>query len=219
MVRGKHWKKEVNQWRAIFIVHVATSNVLEIFSVRNITAFCMLGRTPLLLLLTNSFSSTYVHYDIILFHFVSFCFNSQWSSPYFLVFSPLYFSQFVNHEQLISSLITPFDMWLIMITSTLLALTSWCSTNRRTSQNTCTLFNSYTGFGFTGEYQGGIWSTRHKSCKISKNLQCCSMSGNVLVLFKGHTTSQDMGDTTYHLTCKSPHSSCLCACFGRHTAS
>ena len=105
----------------------------------------MLGRTPLLLLLTNSFSSTYVHYDIILFHFVSFCFNSQWSSPYFLVFSPLYFSQFVNHEQLISSLITPFDMWLIMITSTLLALPSWCSTNKRTSQNTCTLFNSYTG--------------------------------------------------------------------------
>ena len=44
--------------KAIFIVHVATSNVLEMFSVRESTADCMLQRTPLLLLPINSFSLT-----------------------------------------------------------------------------------------------------------------------------------------------------------------
>ena len=35
-------RKLINQWRAIFIAHVATLNIGEMFSVPEITAFCML---------------------------------------------------------------------------------------------------------------------------------------------------------------------------------
>ena len=80
-----------------------------------------------------------------------FCSNSQRSGPYFVVFSSFFFSRFVTHGQLISSVMTRFDSWLIMRSSTLLAV-----------------FASYTGFGFSGEYQGGTESTRPRSCKISK---------------------------------------------------
>ena len=55
-----------------------------------------------------------------------------------------------------------------MRASTLLARTTWCCANRGTSQNACALFASYTGYGFSGEYQGGTESTRPRSCKISK---------------------------------------------------
>ena len=62
-----------------------------------------------------------------------FCFNSQRSGPYFVVFSSFFFSRFVTHGQLISSVMTRFDTWLIMRASNLLVLTSWCSANRGTS--------------------------------------------------------------------------------------
>ena len=97
-----------------------------------------------------------------------FCYNSQWSGLYFMVFSSSFFSRFVTHEQLISCLMTHFDSWLIMRASTLLAQTCWCSANRGTSQNACALFASYTGFGFSGEYQGGIEFTRPRSCRTLK---------------------------------------------------
>ena len=85
-----------------------------------------------------------------------------------MVFSSSFFSRFVTHGQLISSVMTRFDSWWITRASTLLALTSWCSANRETSQNACALFDSKTGFGFNGEYQGGTESKMPKSCKISK---------------------------------------------------
>ena len=62
-----------------------------------------------------------------------FWFNSQRSDPYFVVFSSSFFFRFVTHGQLIFSMMTRFDSWLIMRVSTLLALTSWCSANRGTS--------------------------------------------------------------------------------------
>ena len=97
-----------------------------------------------------------------------FCFNSQRSGPYFVVFSSSFFSPFVTHWQLISSVIARFDLWLIMRASTLLALTSWCSTNRGASQNASALLASYTRFGFSGDYQGGTEFTRPRSCRTSK---------------------------------------------------
>ena len=87
-------------------------------------------------------------YYIVLLHILG-----TW---YFVVFSSSFFSRFVTHGQLISSVMTRFDSWLIMRASTLLALTFWCSANRRTFQNACALLASYSGFGFSGEYQGGI---------------------------------------------------------------
>ena len=65
---------------------------------------------------------------------------------------------------LISRVMTRFDKWLIMRASTLLALTSWCSANRGTSQNASALFDSYSGFSFNDEYQGSTESTR-PTCK------------------------------------------------------
>ena len=97
-----------------------------------------------------------------------FCFSSQQSGPYFVIFSSFFFFRFVTHGQLISRVMTRFDAWLIMRASTLLALTSWCPANIGTSQNACALFDSYTAFGLIGEYQGGTESARPKSCKISK---------------------------------------------------
>ena len=149
------------------------------FSVPESTAFCKLWRTLSLLVPTNSFSLTSKsrHHSpntsiMILYCFTSypwyFCFISQRSGPYFVVFSSSFFSRYLTHGQLISSVMTRFDSWLIMRASTLLALTSWCSVNRGTSQNGWALFASYTGFGFSGEYQGGTESTRPRSCKISK---------------------------------------------------
>ena len=58
-----------------------------------------------------------------------FCFNPQRSGPYFVVFSSFFFSRFVTHGQLISSVMTRFDSWFIMRSSTLLAIPSWCSAN------------------------------------------------------------------------------------------
>ena len=52
----------------------------------------------------------------------------------------------------------------------ILALTSWGSANRGTSQNACALFDSGTCFGFSGDFQGGTESRRPKSCKISKKM-------------------------------------------------
>lgn len=97
-----------------------------------------------------------------------FCFSSQRSGPHFMVFSSLLFSRFVTHGQNISSVMTCFELWLIMRAFTLLALTCWCSTNRGTSQNVCALFASYTSFGFGGENQGVTESTRPRSCRIVK---------------------------------------------------
>ena len=109
---------------------------------------------------------------MILYCFTSypwyFCFNSQRSSPYFVVFPPVFISRFVAHGQLISSVMTRFHSWLIMRASTLSALTSWCFANRGTSQNACALFASYTGFGFRGEYQGGTEFAGARSCRTSK---------------------------------------------------
>ena len=117
---------------------------------------CYIKKLPYSLLSTNCFSWTAKsgHHppstSIIILHcFTSypwnFCFNSQRSGPYFVVFFSSFFSQFVTHGQLISSVMTRFDSWLIMRASTLLALqtaTSWCSANRGTSQNACALFAS-----------------------------------------------------------------------------
>ena len=187
---------------SVFIVHATTLKAREMFNVPEITAFCTSWRTPLLLLPTNSFSSTSKsrHHPsntsiMSLYCFTSylwyFCFNSQRSGPYFVVFSSFFFSRFLTHGQLISSVMTRFDKWLIMRASTLLALTSWCSANRGTSQNACALFDSYTGFGFNGEYQGGTEST--SLAKSRRKGSSGLHSGNVLVLCKGGTTSQDMG--------------------------
>ena len=164
---------------AIFNVHVATLYVRAMFSVPESTAFCMSWRTPLLFPPTNSFSLTSKsrHHPpstsiVILYCFTSYpqyFFNSQRCGPYFrVVFSSSFFSRFVTHGHLSSGVITRFDSWLIMRGSTLLALTSWCSPNRGTSQNACLLFASYTGFGFSGEHQGGTESTRPNSCRTSK---------------------------------------------------
>lgn len=163
----------------MFIVHVTTLNVREIFSVPEITAFCIFWRTPLLLFPTNSFISAFKsrHHPpnasiMILYCFTSyswyFRFNSQRSGPYFEVFSSFFFPLFVIHGKLISSVMISLDSWSIIRASILLALTSWCSANKGTCQNACALFASYTGFGFNGEYQGGTVSTRPWSCRISK---------------------------------------------------
>ena len=108
---------------------------------------------------------------MILYCFTSspcyFCFNFQRSGPHFVVFSSSFFSRFVTHWQLISSVMARFDSWLIMRASTLLALTSWCSANRGASQNASALLSSYTRFGFSGDYQGGTESTRPRSCRTS----------------------------------------------------
>ena len=56
-----------------------------------------------------------------------------------------------------------------MRASTLFAVTPSCTANTGTSQNVCALSASYTGFGFTGEYQGGTDSMHALSCTISKN--------------------------------------------------
>ena len=58
MVWNLYWRKKANKLKGILIVQVATLNVREMFSVPEITAFCMLWRTPLLLFPTNSFRST-----------------------------------------------------------------------------------------------------------------------------------------------------------------
>ena len=109
---------------------------------------------------------------MILYCFTSypwyFRFNFQQSGPYFVVFSFSFFSRFVTHWQLISSVMTRFHLWLIMRASTMSALTSWCSANRGTSQNACALFASYTGFGFSGEYQGGTEFAGPRSCRTSR---------------------------------------------------
>ena len=108
---------------------------------------------------------------MILYCFTSypcyFCFNSNRSGPHFVVFSSSFFSRFVTHWQLISSVMARFDSWLIMRASTLLALTSWCSANRGASQNASALLASYTRFGFSGDYQGGTESTMPRSCRTS----------------------------------------------------
>ena len=107
---------------------------------------------------------------MILYCFTSypcyFSFNSQRSGPYFVIFSS-FFSRFVTHWQLISSVMARFDSWLIMRASTLLTLTSWCSANRGASRNASALLASYTRFGFSGDYQGGTESTRPRSCRTS----------------------------------------------------
>ena len=54
-----------------------------------------------------------------------------------LLISSFFFSRFLTHGQLISSVMTRFDTWLIMRESTLLVLTSWCSANIGTSRNAC----------------------------------------------------------------------------------
>ena len=133
------------------------------------TAFCMSWRTPLLLLPTNSFSLTSKSRHHPPTSYPWYFFNSQRCGPYFhVVFSSSFFSRFVTHGHLISDVMTRFDSRLIMRGSTLLALTSWCSRNRRISQNDCLLFASYTSFGFSGEHQGGTKSTRTNSCSTSK---------------------------------------------------
>ena len=173
------WRKKLINTNAIFNVHFATLNVRKMFSVPESTAFCMLWRTPLLLLPTNSFSVTSKlrHHppntSIMILHcFTSypwyFCFNFQRSGSYFMVFSSFFFFRFVTHGQLILSVITRFDSWLIMCASTLLVLTSWSSTKKGTTQNACALIASYTGFGFSGENEGGTESTRPRSCRTSK---------------------------------------------------
>ena len=111
------------------------------FSVPESIALCILWRTPLLLLPTNSSSLTSKSrhhppntFIMLLYCFISypwyFCFNSQRSSPYFVLFSSPFLSRFVTHGQLISSVTTRFDSWLLMRAWTLLAPTSRCSANR-----------------------------------------------------------------------------------------
>ena len=123
----------------------------------------------------------------MLFHFISLVLllslRSQRSGAYFVVFSTSFFSRLVTHEQLILSVITCFNSCLIMRAWTLLASTSWCSANRGTSQNTCASFAPYTGFGFSGEYQGVTESARPRSCKISKKSILRAALFRVMYLF------------------------------------
>ena len=118
-------------------------------------AACSLGTIPL--------TSPLWYYNVLLHILGTSALNSNgavrisWFSP------PQFFSRFETHRQLMSSLMTRFDSWLIMRAST-----SWCSANRGTSQNACALFASYAVFAFSGEYQGGTVSTRSRSCRISK---------------------------------------------------
>ena len=150
---------------------------------------------------------------MILYCFMSypwyFCFNYQPSGPYIVVFSFSFFSRFVTHGQLISSVMTRFDSWLIMRASSLLALTSWCPANRGTSQNACALLASYTGFGFSGEYQGGTKSTRPRSCRTSKKSIFRAALYRVTYLFctravqPARTWRHFQGP--YYIACTSPH--------------
>ena len=78
------------------------------------------------------------------------CFSSHLNGPYFKVFSSSFGAWLSIQGQLISSVSTCLDLWLIIWASTILALTSWQSAYTGTSQNTCTLLFSYTGFGLTG---------------------------------------------------------------------
>ena len=57
-----------------------------------------------------------------------------------------------------------------MRASTLFAVTSSCTANTGTSQNASALSDSYTGLGFTGEYQGGTDAMSPRSYTISKNM-------------------------------------------------
>ena len=98
--------------------------------------------------------------------YVEFCFNSQRRGPYFVLFSSYFFSRFVTHGQLISSVMTHFHSWLIIRASARLALTS-SQIEGCPYQNACGLFALYTVFGFGGEYQGGTESARPRSCRTS----------------------------------------------------
>ena len=140
-----------------------------------------------------------------------------------MVFSSSFLSRFVTHGQLISSVMTRFDSWLIMRTSILLALTSWCSANRGTSQNAWALFASYTGFGFSGEYQGGTEFTMPRSCRTSKKSIFRAALCRVTYLFCVRVVQPARTWATlqgpYYIACTSPHPSYPCACSGRHTVS
>ena len=194
----------------------------------------MLWRTPLLLLPTKFFSLTSKSWHhplsksiMIPYCFTSypwsFCFNSQRSGPYFVVFSSSFFSQFVTHGQLISSEMTRFDSWLLMRASTLLALTSWCAANRGTSQNACALFASNTGFGFRGEYQGSTEFTTPRSCRTSKKSYFKATLCRVTYLFCARAVQPARTWATlsgpYYIACTSPHPSYPCAFSGRYAAS
>ena len=84
LMSGEYWRKEVNKWRLIFIVHVATLNAREMFSGPYLTAFSILCRTPLLLLPPKSLSltsesrhhspNTHIMVIIILSHIISLVF-------------------------------------------------------------------------------------------------------------------------------------------------
>ena len=169
------------------------------------TAFCMWWRTPLLLLPTSSFSlnSKSRHHPpntsiMILYCFTSYpsmvlllLFNSQRSGPYFVAFSSFPFLTVCN-----PSVMTCFDLWLIIWASTLLALTFWCCSNRGTSQSTCALFASYTGFSFSSEHQGG---TSLQGLRLAESQKRVSWGlrygGSCTRLCKGSTTSQEMSDS------------------------
>ena len=163
------------------------------------------------------------YYIVSLHILLSFCFNSQRSGPYFVVFSSSFFSRFVTHGQLISSEMTRFDSWLLMRASTLLALTSWCAANRGTSQNTCALFSSNTGFGFSGEYQGGTEFTRPRSCRTAKKSIFIAALRRITYLFCARAVQPARTWATlsgpYYIACTSPHPSYPCAFSGRHAAS
>ena len=136
-------------------------------------------------------------------------------------FSPPSFSpRFVTHGQLISSVMTRFDSRLIMRASTLLALTSWSSAKKETSQNACALIASYTGFGFIGEYQGGIESTKPRSCRTSKKSIFRATLCQVTYLFCARVVQVAKTWATlsgpYFIACTSPHPSYPCAFSGRH---
>ena len=135
--------RELINSNATFIVLVATLNVPEMLSVPESTAFCMLRRTtyfrPIRPPRLNPPSTSIM----ILCCFTSypwyfeFCFNSQWRGPYFVLFSSYFFSRFVTYGQLISSVRTRFNSWLIIRASAPLALTSWYSANRGMSIPEC----------------------------------------------------------------------------------
>ena len=79
LIVRKKLKEESKYMKSDIHCHVSTLNVRGMFSVPEIAAFCMLWRTPLLLLPTNSFSSASKsrHHPlirplhVILFHFIS----------------------------------------------------------------------------------------------------------------------------------------------------
>ena len=177
------WRKKLTNTNAIFIVHV-----------------CMLWRTPLLLLPTSSFSLTsksryHPHNTsiMILYCFTSypwyFCFNSQQSSPYFVVFS----SSWAAHLK------RDYLLWLVVDNAHIYSVGSnFLELRKEKDISECLCIDCLIDWLWF-QWRVPEWHWLYKAEVLQnleeKYLQGCVMPGNVLVLCKGGATSQDMGNT------------------------